>query len=181
MHYKRLLQLAQTNQSNKIIELPEYLKAYREYDKLILTLHPQKRNQQTQKSIELTIPGKTKFAEFNIEAAIIDFSTAHFEKFKKTKDSFIEWFDLDKLSPPLTVRTREPGDRFIPLGLKKEKKLGQFLTDARIPHNIRSNMLVISDMDKIVWVWPVRISSCAAITNHSRQILQLLITGVPNS
>ncbi len=174
-HYKNILQLAQINQSSKIIELPENLKAYRQYDKLIFTINPAKTIRQTQKSIQINIPGESQFAEFNIKAAIIDFNAADFEKFKKTKNNCIEWFDLDKLFLPLTVRTRRQGDRFIPLGLKKEKKIGQFLTDAKIPPEVRNQLFVIADTQKIIWLCPLRASDSTKITEKTKNILQLIV------
>ena len=41
--------------------------------------------------------------------------------------------DAAKLSLPLTVRTVKPGDRFQPLGMNGRKKVGDFLTDRKVP------------------------------------------------
>ena len=124
----------------------------------------------------MEIPGQTKFGKFLVDAIVLAKNEVDFEKFKAAKTDSIEWFDLEKIKPPLIVRRRRTGDRFIPLGQSEEKKLGKFLTAQRIPHGIRRDVLVVTDAEKIIWVWPVRISEPAGITGKTRKILQLQIT-----
>jgi tRNA(Ile)-lysidine synthase len=76
----------------------------------------------------------------------------------------------------LVVRFRQKGDRFWPLGLAAEKKVGKFLTDAKVPLQIRKQALVVADSEKIIWVWPIRISERAKMTGQTRRVLQLRIT-----
>jgi len=92
------------------------------------------------------------------------------------KTDCLERFDFEKVKPPLVVRPRRAGDRFVPLGMTSQKKLGKFLTDQQVPRRLREEVLVIADAEKIVWVCPVRISERAKITDETRWILQLQIT-----
>lgn len=92
------------------------------------------------------------------------------------KKRYVERFDLEKLKLPLTIRLRRPGDRFVPLGLDAEKKIGKFLTAQQVPHEIREKVVLTEDQEKIIWIWPIRISERAKITPGTRQILQLQIT-----
>ncbi|HUV65725.1 MAG TPA: tRNA lysidine(34) synthetase TilS C-terminal domain-containing protein, partial [Sedimentisphaerales bacterium] len=55
-------------------------------------------------------------------------------------------------------------------------KLGKFLTAQRVPREGRREVLVVSDSEKIIWVWPLRISEQAKISPGTRRILQLQIT-----
>ena len=73
------------------------------------------------------------------------------------------------------VRRRRPGDRFCPLGLAGEKKLGKFLTAAKVPEAMREDLLIFDDGGKIVWVCPVRISERAKVTEETRRILMLRV------
>ena len=59
--------------------------------------------------------------------------------------------------------------------MKNEKKIGQLLTDAQVPQNIRRNVLIISDAEKIIWVWPVRMSEQAKVNEKTVKILELKI------
>jgi len=124
------------------------------------------------------IPGQITFEKYSIQAIVLEKNEVDFEKFKAAKTDSIEWFDLDKTKPPLIVRSRRAGDRFVPLGQSAEKKLGKFLTAQRIPHGIRRDVLVVDDGEKIIWVWPVRISEQAKVTGETRKIFQLQITAL---
>jgi len=130
-------------------------------------------------SVVLKVPGQTRFGSYLIEAAILEADEEKFEKFKVKKNNFIERFDFDKIKPPLVVRFRRPGDRFVPLGLGEEKKVGKFLTAARVPQEVRQKLLIVADSERIIWVWPIRIAEQAKVTGGTRKILQLQINDMP--
>ncbi len=186
-HYEKVLQLAQQKTSGKQIELPDSFVAWCEYGKLIFERAKEvsKPEVQISKSIELEVPGRTKFGRYLIESTIFDAEHSMLDARRKIKSrlegrepriEFIEWFDLDNIKLPLVVRSREDGDRFAPLGLREEKKVGKFLTAAKTPREIRKKVFIIADAEKIIWVWPVRISEQAKVTGSTRKILQLQAT-----
>jgi tRNA(Ile)-lysidine synthase len=185
-HYEGILQLAETNITGKKMELPGGFAVRREYGNLIFA-DSEKDNAfdgWTDEPVRLEIPGQTRFGGYLIRASISD-SDKRFNKSeivnRKSKipaSSGAEWFDLDKIKPPLIVRHRRPGDRFVPLGLSAEKKLGKFLTAQRVPQRIRRDVLVIADNAKVIWVWPVRMSEQVKITGNTRKILQIQITNL---
>jgi len=88
----------------------------------------------------------------------------------------VEQFDLDKVRLPVVVRFRRNGDRFAPLGLGAMKKVGKFLSDARVSQNVRRKILVVADSEKVIWVWPIRMSEQAKVTGRTQKVLQLEIT-----
>ncbi len=184
-HYERILQLAQQNISGSAvrcpvekIELPNGFVARREYGDLVFerttkSFLPEK---QINKSKKMKVPGQTKFGSYLIEATVLETDKANVEGFKVEKNEFVEWFDLDNVEPPLIVRFRRAGDKFWPLGLAREKKVGKFFTAAKVPQRIRKKMLIVADSEKIIWVWPIRISEQVRITSETQRILQLQIT-----
>jgi tRNA(Ile)-lysidine synthase len=129
-------------------------------------------------AVTIEIPGQITFEKYSIQAIVLESNEVDFEKFKAAKTDSIEWFDLDKTKPPLIVRSRRAGDRFVPLGQREEKKIGKFLTAQRVPHGIRRDVLVVADGEKIIWVWPVRISEQVKVTGETRKIFQLQITAL---
>ncbi|MGB2866398.1 MAG: tRNA lysidine(34) synthetase TilS [Sedimentisphaerales bacterium] len=178
-HYEGILQLAQQNVTGRQMELPGGFVVWREYGNLFFSncrvgLAPPISSKDQAVTVE--IPGQTTFEKFLIQAIVLERNDVDFEKFKAAKTDSIEWFDLDKTKLPLTVRNRRPGDRVVPLGQSAEKKLGKFLTAQRIPHGVRRKVFVVTDREKIIWVWPVRISEQAKVTDQTRRILQLQIT-----
>ncbi len=200
-YYERILQLAEQNVSGKKIELPGEFVVGAEYGNLIFA-RPQKSEDRSQKSeirnlssvlavrhpvdcplssVVLEVPGQTRFGRYLIKATVLDARYSMLDTRKKTKSriQFVERFDFDKIKPPLVVRFRRPGDRFVPLGLGEDKKVGKFLTAARVPQEVRQKLLIVADSERIVWVWPIRIAEQAKVTTGTRKILQLQITGMP--
>jgi tRNA(Ile)-lysidine synthase len=180
-HYERILQLAEQNVSGKKIGLPGGFVVGTEYGNLIFS-GPEKRPHSEEQIVESTkveVPGQTRFDRYLIEATILEAEEEELEKFKAGKNNFIERFDSDKIKPPLVVRFRRTGDRFVPLGLDEEKKVGKFLTAARVPQEVRQKVLIVADRERIIWVWPIRIAEQAKVTSGTRKILQLQITSMP--
>ena len=177
-HYQRLLRLAKQNISNKRIELPGGFAAWREYENLIFarTQEDIKPDRQIRKSVTVEVPGQMRFGNYLADVTIFESGIEEFERFKRDKDSLVEWFDFNKIQLPLEIRFRQGGERFEPLGLSTEKKVGKFLTDAQVPQKIRKKILIVADREKIIWVWPIRISEQAKITPQTRKILRLRIT-----
>jgi len=180
-HYEGILRLAEQNVSGRKIDLPGEFVVGAEYGNLIFSGPEKKTHSEEQfvKSIRLEVPGQTRFGRNLVKAAIFEADEEEFEKFKAEKTKFIERFDFDKIKPPLVVRLRKPGDRFVPLGLGEEKKVGKFLTAARVPQEVRQKLLIVADSKKIIWVWPIRIGEQAKVTSGTRKILQLQITSMP--
>jgi tRNA(Ile)-lysidine synthase len=174
-HYEKVLQLAQQKTSGKQIELPDGFMVWCEYGKLIFAraegvLKPE---EQISKGIKLEVPGRTRFGRYLIEAVTFETERRESKKFNTRKTNFIEWFDLDKVKLPIAIRSRERGDRFVPLGLRGGKKVGKFLTAAKAPQEIRKKVLIVADAEKIIWVCPVRIGEQVKVTSGTRKILRL--------
>ena len=132
-------------------------------------------DEQTSESIELKVPGQTRFGSYLVEAAILEVEQSDIERFKSEKNESVEWFDLDKVSLPLVVRFRRVGDRFWPLGLAGEKRVGKFLTAAKVPQEIRQKLVIVADSERIIWVWPIRMSEKARVDKQTGKILELKI------
>jgi len=169
-HYERILKLAELNMQARKVELPDCFIVRHEYGNLTFARNDKSSvaEEKMSETVELKIPGKTRFGRHLIEASILDAPITSYQ--------LIESFDLDKLRMPLMVRCRRAGDRFLPLGFREQKKVGKFLTAAKVPQQIRKRVLIVADSEKIIWLWPIRMSEQAKITNKTRKILQLQIT-----
>jgi tRNA(Ile)-lysidine synthase len=66
--------------------------------------------------------------------------------------------DFDKLKFPLQVRPWKLGDKFVPLGMKTQKKISDLLVDLKVPVIKKKQIMVLTSEDEIVWVVGVRIS-----------------------
>ena len=81
--------------------------------------------------------------------------------------------DHDRLGGELRVRSRLPGDRFQPMGMAQEKKLQDFMVDARIPRTWRDRVPLVVSSRGIVWVVGWRIAEWARVRNGDSRGLEL--------
>ncbi len=152
--------------TGKRIELPGGIDAIKEYGKVIF----EKRGERLSlPEAKLLVPGKTKISGLLIETELK-------EKWERKGDRFSECFDFDLLTFPLKIRLPKKGERFTPLGMKKEKKLKEFFIDEKIPTSIRWNIPIVADgKNEIVWVVGLRISDKFKITDFTKRILCIKI------
>jgi tRNA(Ile)-lysidine synthase len=176
-HYEKILELAQQNVGGKKIELPDGFIVYREYRNLIFSRFEQEQQSDGKISKSIRVPGQTRFGKYLIKAAILDAGGLMLDarRRRKSKIELIERFDFDKVKLPLVVRPRRTGDKFWPLGLAGEKRVGKFLTAAKVPQELRERTLIVTDSEKIIWLWPIRMCEQAKITGKTQKILQLQI------
>lgn len=77
---------------------------------------------------------------------------------------------------PLLVRPWEAGDRFVPLGMRRGKKISDFLTDEQVPPHRKRAVRVVESEGRIVWVLPLRISEEARVRDDSSEVVRLRFT-----
>jgi tRNA(Ile)-lysidine synthase len=159
--------------AGRIIGLPFGLNFVIEYDKYILSRDtsslcpfPPLESQTL-----LNIPGRTSLPGWNIEAEIrspSDVRTSEVEN-----DAFSAYIDFDRAGDRLSVRTRQQGDRFQPLGMNGVKKLNRFMIDAWIPQSWRRRVPVVVSPQQVVWVVGYRLDEQVKVTGATRQVLCL--------
>jgi tRNA(Ile)-lysidine synthase len=123
----------------------------------------------------LAVPGRASFAGQEIEARVLPRAEVEAAQIAGDKSRSIEYFDLDRVKLPVIVRTRRAGDRFQPLGMATEKKVGKFLTTTKVSRDLREQVLIFADRERIIWVCPVRISEPVKVTESTRRILALTV------
>ncbi len=89
--------------------------------------------------------------------------------------SFQAYLDLDRLAPPLRVRTRRRGDRFWPHGAPGERKLKDFLIDSKVPRTVRDLLPVVYDgTGRVCAVLPLRAADWATVGPATQRVLVLV-------
>jgi tRNA(Ile)-lysidine synthase len=168
-HIEYMLELTE-NQPGKMIHLPEGLTFAVDYDRFVLTSDPNL--EATLPAIpdeyKLNVPGQTEIPGWNIIAEIIDSSGSSQEH-----DAFTASFDLQKTGDELIVRSRKPADRFQPLGMSHDKKVGEFMINEKIPQASRERVPVVCSPDQIIWVAGYRIDNRVRITPDTDKVLKL--------
>ena len=82
-------------------------------------------------------------------------------------------FDLEALGGGLSVRTRQPGDRFQPLGLGFEKKLQDFFVDQKVSREWRDRVPLLVSERGIAWVVGYRMAEWARAREDSRRVCEV--------
>ncbi len=81
-------------------------------------------------------------------------------------------------SRKFTVRSPRPGDRFVPLGMKKKKKLSDFFVDNKVERSERSGTAVVCDGKDIIWVAGHRIADAVKLGADTREIICLTLIDI---
>ena len=107
---------------------------------------------------------------FKLGNLTIDHKKHAIENYMIQSNKFIGALDFDCLSYPLKLRKWKKGDTFIPLGMKKNKKISDFLRDEKIPFYLKKDSLVLLSKEKIIWVVGKRISEEFKITRNTTTV-----------
>jgi tRNA(Ile)-lysidine synthase len=91
------------------------------------------------------------------------------------RDPLREFIDADTVVMPLTVRTWQPGDAFVPLGMKAKKKLSDFFVDQKIARSIKQSVPVVLSGGMIVWVAGLRLDERCRVTKKTTSVYKLSI------
>jgi tRNA(Ile)-lysidine synthase len=159
--------------AGKKISLPDGLTFTIEYDRYLLGSEPVALSPfpVLEKEFNLNIPGKTSVRGWDIEATITDSSGIKEEG--EIANGFTARFDLDLAGNRLTVRLRQPGDRFQPLGMSQPKKLNEFMIDAKVPQAWRQRIPLVCSPEQIIWVVGWRLDERVKVTEKTNQVLRL--------
>ena len=86
------------------------------------------------------------------------------------------FLNADRLQFPLTLRPWKAGDRFVPLGMKRMKKVSDFLIDQKVPLVLKNRTLVLTSGDEIAWLVGHRIDDRFKVdhTTENLYIVELL-------
>lgn len=71
-------------------------------------------------------------------------------------DGVVALFDMDRLTGPLAVRSRRPGDRFNPAGMSGTRKLKEFFIDIKLSRIGRARTPILTCGGEIAWVVGIR-------------------------
>ena len=91
-------------------------------------------------------------------------------------------FDIDTVSPPLSIQPLRAGDRIRPFGLEADKKVKEILIDRKVPREERWGRPIVCDASgTILWIPGVVRSAHASVTRKTRRaiVLRADIPGEP--
>jgi len=120
---------------------------------------------------QLPVPGSAELPEIGllIEARVFERAAGY----RPPTGAWRVAFDGDRISGPLSVRSRRPGDSFHPFGAPGSKRLKAFLIDAKVPRWERNRLPLVLAGGEVLWVVGLRRGAAAPITSATRRIVEL--------
>lgn len=123
----------------------------------------------------LSIPANT--SEIRIDGTDYFFRHIPINEHTISSEKHIAALDRSKLVFPLLLRSWEAGDAFVPLGMKKRKKVSDFLIDEKIPLTVKKKVKVLLSKGEIIWVVGFRISNRFKIRPQTQFVFEIKTTG----
>lgn len=173
-HYDLFIELIKNKKQNAL-ELPSGILLNKKSGKIIFLKKTKKEPAKKIGKTRLKIPGITTLQDLDLAISAKLLKKVDLAKIKQKKSSLVEYFDYEKLNKPLSVRFRQKGDKFQPLGMKEVKSLKEFFIDQKIPREERALTPLVVDRKNIVWVTGARISTQAMVTLNTIHTLKLTL------
>jgi len=168
-HVRQVLVLTEENKGTKKINLPQGIIAQKSYDRLEFWDTELKAFSGPESfHLRWDIPGSLRLPNnMTLTAGYTDLRP------ETVKGFFRVVLDGEKITPPLTVRTRKPGDRIQPLGMAGTKKLKDIFIDLKIAREERDSVPLVCDGEEIIWLPGITINDKYKIGSHTKCYLQL--------
>ena len=159
--------LAITIGEGKAVSIPNLIQCERTNNELFIYRHNHRSYNK-----ELALGGKTAIEQIGLEfgTSVCTVPGGDLEKERRSSKVIV---DFDKLSPPLLVRNIRIGDKFRPLGLQGNKKIGDYLTDRKVPALLRGEIPVVTDSRGIVWLVGFEIDERVKIDQNTKKVLKI--------
>ncbi|MDE7284453.1 MAG: tRNA lysidine(34) synthetase TilS [Lachnospiraceae bacterium] len=174
-HIEALLKLTGKD-GCKEISLPYGLKAYKEYDRLIIR---SKLDMPEYPPISIPIPGEVTVPELGV----LTFKYLSREElfYKKgqiiPEKTYTKWFDCDKITTTLLLRTRQAGDYLTINAAMQKKTVKEYMVNEKIPKMQRERIYLLADGAHILWIPGYRISQYYKVDENTKRILQVQLRG----
>ncbi|MBU1047810.1 MAG: tRNA lysidine(34) synthetase TilS [Candidatus Omnitrophica bacterium] len=169
---KEIEKVINSKRANLVLRLSSGVEIAKEYTTLFIRKVKNSKKSANNKNYSYVLKKKSKCLISEIgKTVFLDIKKKDKKIMLKLEDSNQIYFDADKIKLPLTIRTRQKGDRFCPFGMNKEKKLKDFFIDEKITLKERDKVPILVTKDrKILWIAGYRRSNLGAITKKTRRV-----------
>ncbi len=169
IHIEDMIKLIKSGKPGDRLYLSKNIRVIKKYSVLLITAEPPKRLSNYMINIGDSV--HLKEASMVISCELVDSE----EIGRTIKDPKIALINGDKLSFPLTIRGRMPGDYFYPIGFGKRKKIHDYFVDEKIPRDERDLIPLLINNGEIIWVIGKRLDERYKVDNNTRKIIKCTI------
>ncbi len=172
-------------EGSKELSLPYGIRAYKEYGTLILC-HDVDKDADSGKDCGW------KYQEYIVEPPaeiLVPYEGAYIFTLLENADTFrtkqqnipenryTKWFDYDKITTTLFLRTRRQGDYLTIDAALHTKSVKQYMINEKIPKIRRDSMYILADGSHVMWIPGYRISQRYKVDENTTRILQVQLRG----
>ncbi|HIC88784.1 MAG TPA: hypothetical protein EYP04_05220, partial [Anaerolineae bacterium] len=128
--------------------------------------------------VHLVVPGTTYLPgmDWQVEVSLLDWDELPVG-WDKNLNRWLGYLDADQVRGSLRLRTRRPGERFQPLGMRGHTvRLNEFMINLKLPAGWRDGWPLLADDQRILWLVGYRPGEPARITETTRRVLQVHLT-----
>jgi tRNA(Ile)-lysidine synthase len=120
---------------------------------------------------ELKVPGITRLPEigWTCRARLVKREKIPWPP--REGDEYQAFLDWARMHGPFVLRSRRPGDRFQPLGMRGTRKLTDYFIDRKIPKGLRDEIPLLVSGDDIIWVVGCGIADPFKVTGRTASVL----------
>jgi tRNA(Ile)-lysidine synthase len=86
-------------------------------------------------------------------------------------DPNIACLDADSLTFPLEIRKAQEGDWFCPLGMNSKKLISDFLTDKKVPVNLKKTTNLLLSKGSVAWIVGQRIDNRFKVSEKTETVM----------
>jgi tRNA(Ile)-lysidine synthase len=151
-HVIQLTEFVEKPAASKRIDLALGVDASLEGDWLVLRAASRTSSEPDWDGREIAVPGIISLHRpgWRLEASLVD--ATDIPAPDAPRNRWTVWVDFDRIQPPLRLRRRRTGDRFLPQGMTCPVRLSDFLASHHLPLRRRDCWPLVCDAEGIVWV-----------------------------
>ncbi|MDE7297824.1 MAG: tRNA lysidine(34) synthetase TilS [Lachnospiraceae bacterium] len=113
------------------------------------------------------LPLEAEFGDWIFSLRLVE----HEKNAKIPKNCYTKWFDYDKISSTLTLRTRQEGDYMIIHKDGMKKPLRSLFIDRKLPRRERDSILLLTAGSRVLWAVGVRAEEGLYVDGNTKRIL----------
>ena len=170
IHYDAAKKLIRSGRSGSMIQFPHGLVMWKEHGRIRMSVKGATPENGNRKQQIISKPGKYDLLSWSLSAELRQSDPA--DSTEQTSPGEIEFADIIF---PVIVRTKKPGDRLVPFGMKGRKKLSDIFIDKKIPLGRRKNIPVFEDQKGIFWVPGVVTAERTRVRQSSKNVVYIVL------
>lgn len=164
---------------SKEIHLPYHITVYKKYDVGMIKREEvipggKSSKKEREETYYVTVPSVLEVPKLGrVEFTI--FSQTNSQNIPEK--TYTKWFDYDKITTSLLLRTRQPGDYLTIDDALHTQSVKQYMINEKIPKAKRDDMYLLADGAHILWVPGHRVSRQYRVKKNTRRILEVRLRG----